>query len=683
MRVTVLDIEPIDPPHGGSRLRLKGLYTSLGLAIKATYVGAFHWGGPAFRRLRHGPNLEEITIPFSARHLAAAHLLQAQVGSYSIVDASFLQLSRLTPEYGAHALSAIREADTVIFSHPWAFAALSDAVDADRQLLVYDAHNVEGEIKQALLADSPAGRRIAEEVARLEGELCRRADLVLACSHRDREAFAKNYGIPIGKTRLVPNGVFVEEIKPPTGPRKLRAKLRLGVGIKPVALYIGGHYPPNNAAASFIRDRLAPWCPDVTFAVVGGCANALREPGAPSLPPNLRLAGRVSDAEKLLWLHAADVGINPMYSGSGTNVKMFDFMAAGLPVVSTGLGARGIATTDIVLAEDAQGFVAALRRLAGDRKHRQQLGRRHRAHVQREFDWAMISGDLGTVLTRHQRAKGRLRPFFTVAVPTYDRPERLRRLLQLLTAQQEKDFEVIVVDQSDIPYAGSNFGLDLCVVHSRWRGQCRARNLAAAAALGEVIACIDDDCEPGSGWLLAARSHFADPGVVGVEGRCFSDRLGDPLWRTVDNYGAEGAGYMTCNLFVRSEAFHRLGGFDLAFDEKQFRYDTDFGWRLEPLGKVPFSEDAFVYHPPWARRLKRESLSERNRMFEMDALLLRKHPERYRELFLCEGHWKTGAGFWEPFLRGARRFGVKLPDYIRVAHAEAAAAGGWARGTVP
>ena len=34
--------------------------------------------------------------------------------------------------------------------------------------------------------------------------------------------------------------------------------------------------------------------------------------------------------------------INPMISGSGTNIKMFDFMAAGLPIITTDIGARGI-----------------------------------------------------------------------------------------------------------------------------------------------------------------------------------------------------------------------------------------------------------------------------------------------------------------------------------------------------
>ena len=36
------------------------------------------------------------------------------------------------------------------------------------------------------------------------------------------------------------------------------------------------------------------------------------------------------------------MAINPMFGGSGTNIKMFDFMAAGLPTISTEIGARGI-----------------------------------------------------------------------------------------------------------------------------------------------------------------------------------------------------------------------------------------------------------------------------------------------------------------------------------------------------
>ena len=53
------------------------------------------------------------------------------------------------------------------------------------------------------------------------------------------------------------------------------------------------------------------------------------------------------------------------------------------------------------------------------------------------------------------------------------------------------------------------------------------------------------------------------------------------------------------------------------------------------------------------RTVEREALSERVRFFEKDALLLKKHPDRYRTLFLKEAHYLNTEGFHEHFRRGA------------------------------
>jgi Glycosyl transferases group 1 len=53
----------------------------------------------------------------------------------------------------------------------------------------------------------------------------------------------------------------------------------------------------------------------------------------------MTVTGRVAQIEP--YFAAADFAINPMFSGAGTNVKMADFIAARLPILSTEFGARG------------------------------------------------------------------------------------------------------------------------------------------------------------------------------------------------------------------------------------------------------------------------------------------------------------------------------------------------------
>jgi glycosyltransferase involved in cell wall biosynthesis len=56
----------------------------------------------------------------------------------------------------------------------------------------------------------------------------------------------------------------------------------------------------------------------------------------------VELLGPVSNAKRAILLGGADVALNPMLSGTGSNLKMLDYFAAGIPVVSTPFGARGL-----------------------------------------------------------------------------------------------------------------------------------------------------------------------------------------------------------------------------------------------------------------------------------------------------------------------------------------------------
>jgi GT2 family glycosyltransferase len=210
--------------------------------------------------------------------------------------------------------------------------------------------------------------------------------------------------------------------------------------------------------------------------------------------------------------------------------------------------------------------------------------------------------------------------------------------------------------------------LDIHYEHTEVRGTSRARNLGVWLARGDVIAFTDDDCQPEPEWLGNARRYFDDPGVVGVEGLVVSERIDDPDYRAVTNVGFEGIGFMTANLLVRRDTFNAIDGFDEEFDVP-FREDTDLGWRACALGQIPFGHDVRVFHPAHARSLEREALSQRVRFFEKDALLFKKHPDRYRTLFQREGHYRNTEGFHEHFRRGALKYGVTIDEFLSQAPA--------------
>ena len=52
-------------------------------------------------------------------------------------------------------------------------------------------------------------------------------------------------------------------------------KRLLGLDDKPLAVFLGSLYPPNEEAAAFICTELAPRLPDVNFAICGGVGSAI------------------------------------------------------------------------------------------------------------------------------------------------------------------------------------------------------------------------------------------------------------------------------------------------------------------------------------------------------------------------------------------------------------------------
>jgi glycosyltransferase involved in cell wall biosynthesis len=399
LRVTVVDMQPITPAVGGGRQRLLGLYHALGPDIDCTYVGTYDWPGESYRDQQITPGLREILVPLSDEHHAAAAALSKEIGGRTVIDIAFADQAYLSPDYLRVAREHTADADVVIFSHPWCFAPLTDALRPE-QLIVYDSQNVEALLRTSLLDDLQAAAPLLGRVAELEQELCRRADLILACSDEDIDLFERIFNADPAKLHIVPNGAFVERF-PEVGQVErmaLRKKLGLPVG-RAIAIFLGSMYGPNTDAACFIAQDMAPACPGMLFVIAGGVGDALA--GIP-LTDNLLVTGRVDDSQRDDLLLAADLALNPVAAGSGTNIKMFDYMAAGLPVLTTDIGARGICTAhsapEGIFVEPLAAFSARCLPIATAALVDPAYSLAVRALVRKRYSWERISGELGSLL---------------------------------------------------------------------------------------------------------------------------------------------------------------------------------------------------------------------------------------------------------------------------------------------
>lgn len=655
-KVVILDMQPIDPAVGGGRLRLLGLYSGFKNEIDATYVGSYDWRGPGYRKHKLSDCLIEINVPLSEEHFNAHDQLSSQLGK-SCIDTAFPMQGHLSEEFINRAQEEAKTAQIVIFSHQWLFPFVVPVLNREKQLIVYDSQNCEGLLRVKLYDDgTPLADKICREAVRCECELCRSADLIFACSEEDKQSFVELYGIEPDKIIIVPNGVFSKKILPCDDKDKKDA-LRKKLGLtRPTACFIGSGYYPNEQAARLIVD-VADIMPQYQFVIIGGVGNNIKDINSEK-HPNVNITGFVEEKEKIDYLTASDIAINPMLSGSGTNIKMFDFMAAGLPIVTTDIGARGIENTGgniyMLCKRDKNDLKDTIVQLFGDEERFKTLRECGRREACEKYSWEQISYELGYKLM--QRYKHKIlerRPYFSVVIPSYERHELLTKLIENVRAQTFRHFEVIIIDQSNLEWKElyKFHDIDITYFKTVIKGAAKARNTGIRLAKGEVVAFIDDDCIPNKKWLENAVKFVKQTRVVGLEGLIESDIYDTVNHRVVNNIKFEGIGFMTANLFVRLDILRKINGFDETFDNPHFREDTDLGWRALHYGDIPYGSDVMVLHPSHLRSNLRESVEERNKFFIHDPLLLKKHPQKFADLFVMENHYKEEA-YWKYFKEG-------------------------------
>ena len=92
--------------------------------------------------------------------------------------------------------------------------------------------------------------------------------------------------------------------------------------------------------------------------------------------------------------------------GGGTRFKIVEAMAAGIPVVSTRLGAEGIPVADgqeLLLADEPEAFAEAVGRIFSDSRLADSLSRAGLSFVRSHFDWSVIGEKLNSALERAAR----------------------------------------------------------------------------------------------------------------------------------------------------------------------------------------------------------------------------------------------------------------------------------------
>jgi glycosyltransferase involved in cell wall biosynthesis len=221
----------------------------------------------------------------------------------------------------------------------------------------------------------------------LEGRLYRAADHIVVLARGSRDAIAVR-GVPGSSISFLPNGAEPSDFDPPAPRDELRNRYGMA-GL--VFVYAGAHGPANGldlllAAAGEVRDSL----PDVTLVLVGdGPSKAdLASDAEKRGLTNVRFMDPIPKEDMPALLGAADVGLHvladvPLFRYGVSPNKLFDYMAAGLPVLTNVPGEVSdyVEEAEAGLRTEPSGLAAAISRMArvsdDQRRAWGQSGRRH------------------------------------------------------------------------------------------------------------------------------------------------------------------------------------------------------------------------------------------------------------------------------------------------------------------
>ncbi|MGO9316196.1 MAG: glycosyltransferase family 4 protein [Terracidiphilus sp.] len=261
-------------------------------------------------------------------------------------------------------------------------------------------HNVETTIWQRHVEQSSSllkkyfFQMQAEKMEAYERKICRTVKHVIAVSDIDAARMKRMFGIE--SVSSVPTGVDVDFFAPHGD----------APHISDIVFCGSMDWLPNVDAALFFLSEVLPLIrerlPGITFTIAGRSPDARVLKAVKGLK-GVFVTGKVKDMRPYLW--GSKISVVPIRIGGGTRLKIYECMAAGVPVVSTSVGAEGLRYQDgkdIVIVDDPGGFAADCVHLLSDDQARRAIAHDALVRAQSEFSWQAVSRKFEAILENNR-----------------------------------------------------------------------------------------------------------------------------------------------------------------------------------------------------------------------------------------------------------------------------------------
>lgn len=220
----------------------------------------------------------------------------------------------------------LNEAEIIILDFPFLYPIFKKAIKAKK---ILNTHNAEFNLYQ--------NSTLKKLVKKIETNAFSISDKIFFCSEIDQKQFAES--LYENKSMIVPNGIDLNQYTKID--YELNSKIKNELKIKEnshVFIFTGSRYKPNfdafkrlleftNSEKEFLEKN------NIVILIVGSVSDQLIN------DKHLKITGRVESI--IPYLQISDFALNNIDSGSGTNVKMFEYIASNLTILSTEFGTRG------------------------------------------------------------------------------------------------------------------------------------------------------------------------------------------------------------------------------------------------------------------------------------------------------------------------------------------------------
>lgn len=391
MRILFLSPRQCWPSRSGAKLREYHFLRALAVSADVTYVHFTEPGAPPLTP-RDLPFCRDVVAVPRPPAYGVGKMLQGLVGRWPlpVLNYASAEMTAAVRRLTDSAAFDLIHLDAVHMV-PYGEALLGRAPVR----MVVNWHNIESEAMRRYSATvaSPARRWYSAHTAakweQLERDILRTAFGHVVCSPRERDMLQRI--APQARIAVVGNGVDLEYF----------AGQGAGSAAARDLVFVGSmdYFPNVEAASAFSRQiwpRVRERMPDARLWIVGASPG----PAVRALAelPGVRVTGTVPDVRP--YYRDALAAIVPLRTGGGTRLKILEAMAAGVPVISTPLGAEGLDVTpggDILIAppDDAAAWVGHLLALADSASAQRPALVAAALHLARtHYDWEALGRTL-------------------------------------------------------------------------------------------------------------------------------------------------------------------------------------------------------------------------------------------------------------------------------------------------